>query len=167
MGAPNSQLTTIFSAKYQLTTIFLASSQLTTNFGQLLTFTSRQRILFLHNPNFSFLSFLQGINLHKLCHQYNLLGTENISHITKIDPDAPVMISYGSSRHGHACPAINCFKGHLFRHFHYLIGIAVLYTYLVAVCPVSCCWPTFQSIFNPCNPLQQTTRNIINAKIQS
>ena len=33
MGAPNSQLTTIFSAKYQLTTIFLASSQLTTNFG--------------------------------------------------------------------------------------------------------------------------------------
>ena len=38
-------------------------------------------------------------------------------------------------------------------------------TYLVAVCPVSCCWPKFQSIFNPCNPLQQTTRNIINAKI--
>ena len=38
-------------------------------------------------------------------------------------------------------------------------------TYLVAVCLVSCCWPKFQSIFNPCNPLQQTTRNIINAKI--
>ena len=33
MGVPNSQLTTIFSAKYQLTTIFLANSQLTTNFG--------------------------------------------------------------------------------------------------------------------------------------
>ena len=32
-GAPNSQLTTIFSAKYQLTTIFLANSRLTTNFG--------------------------------------------------------------------------------------------------------------------------------------
>ena len=39
MGVPNSQLTTIFSAKYQLTTIFLANSRLTTNFGQLLTFT--------------------------------------------------------------------------------------------------------------------------------
>ena len=33
MGVPNSQLTTIFSAKYQLTIIFLANSQLTTNFG--------------------------------------------------------------------------------------------------------------------------------------
>ena len=31
MGIPNSQLTTIFSAKYQLTTIFLANSQLTSN----------------------------------------------------------------------------------------------------------------------------------------
>ena len=30
MGVPNSQLTTIFSAKYQLTTIFLANYQLTT-----------------------------------------------------------------------------------------------------------------------------------------
>ena len=38
-------------------------------------------------------------------------------------------------------------------------------TYLVAVCPVSCCWPKFQSIFNPCSPLQQTTGNNINAKI--
>ena len=34
-------------------------------------------------------------------------------------------------------------------------------TYLVVICPVSCCLPTFQSIFNPCNQLQQTTRNII------
>ena len=33
MGVPNSQLTTIFSAKYQLTTIFLANSYLTSNFG--------------------------------------------------------------------------------------------------------------------------------------
>ena len=33
MGVPNSQLTTIFLAKYQLTAIFLANSQLTTNFG--------------------------------------------------------------------------------------------------------------------------------------
>ena len=33
MGVPNSQSTTIFSAKYQLTTIFLTNSQLTTNFG--------------------------------------------------------------------------------------------------------------------------------------
>ena len=33
MGVPNSQLTTIFPAKYQLTIIFLANSQLTTNFG--------------------------------------------------------------------------------------------------------------------------------------
>ena len=33
MGLPNSQLTTIFLAKYQLTAIFLANSQLTTNFG--------------------------------------------------------------------------------------------------------------------------------------
>ena len=52
MGVPNSQLTTIFSAKYQLTTIFFAKSQLTTNFGWLLTFTFLQRILFRHNPNF-------------------------------------------------------------------------------------------------------------------
>ena len=43
-----------FSAKYQLTTvtIFLANSQLTTNFGQLLTFTLLQRILFRYNENF-------------------------------------------------------------------------------------------------------------------
>ena len=33
MEVPNSQLTTIFSAKYQLTIIFLPNSQLTTNFG--------------------------------------------------------------------------------------------------------------------------------------
>ena len=33
MGVPNSQLATIFSAKYQLTTIFPANSQLITNFG--------------------------------------------------------------------------------------------------------------------------------------
>ena len=52
MGVPNSQLTTIFSAKYQLTTIFSANSQLTTNLRQLLTFTFPQRILFRHNPNF-------------------------------------------------------------------------------------------------------------------
>ena len=45
-----------FSAKYQLTTIFLANSQLTTNFGQLLTFTFLQQILFCHNPNFLYFS---------------------------------------------------------------------------------------------------------------
>ena len=33
MGVPNSQLSTIFSAKCKLTIIFLANSQLTTNFG--------------------------------------------------------------------------------------------------------------------------------------
>ena len=33
MGVPNSQLATMFSAKYQLNTIFVANSQLTTNFG--------------------------------------------------------------------------------------------------------------------------------------
>ena len=38
MGVPNSQLTTIFSAKYQLTTIFLANSQLTTDFGLAINF---------------------------------------------------------------------------------------------------------------------------------
>ena len=59
MEVPNSQLTTIFSAKYQLTTIFLANSQLTTNFGQLLTFTFLQRTLFRHNPKFS--SFSKSI----------------------------------------------------------------------------------------------------------
>ena len=48
MGVPNSQLTTILSAKYQLNTIFLANSQLTINFG----FTFLQRILIRHNPNF-------------------------------------------------------------------------------------------------------------------
>ena len=51
MGVPNSQLTTIFSAKYQLTTIF---------FGQLIiNFHFPQRILFCHNPNFS--SFSKSI----------------------------------------------------------------------------------------------------------
>ena len=44
------------------------------------------------------------------------------------------MISYWSSRHGHTCPAINCFKGHL-RHFHYLIGIVVLF---LSGCCMSC-----------------------------
>ena len=48
-------------------------------------------------------------------------------------------------------------QSHLLRHFHYLNQSR---TFLVAVCPdVSCCWPKFQSIFNPCNPLQQTTGN--------
>ena len=46
MGVPNSQLTTIFLAEYQLTNIL----------GQLLTYTSLQRILFRHNPNFPSLS---------------------------------------------------------------------------------------------------------------
>ena len=55
MGVPNSQLTTIFSAKYQLTTIFLANSQLTANFGLLLTFTFLQQI-FCHNLNFLYFS---------------------------------------------------------------------------------------------------------------
>ena len=45
-------------------------------------------------------------------------------------------------------------QSHLLCHFHYLNQSC---TYLVAVCPVSCCWPKFQSIFNPCKPLQQTT----------
>ena len=33
------------------------------------------------------------------------------------------------------------------------------------MCSICCCWPKFQSIFNPVNPLQQTTGNHINAKI--
>ena len=37
---------------------------------------------------------------------------------------------------------------HLLRHFDYLNQSR---TYLVAECPVSFCWPKFQSIFNPCN----------------
>ena len=45
-------------------------------------------------------------------------------------------------------------QSHLLRHFHYLNQFR---TYLVAVCPVSCCWPKSQSIFNPCNPLFFTT----------
>ena len=40
-------------------TIFLANSQLTTYFGWLLAFIFPQRILFLHNPNFS--SFSKSI----------------------------------------------------------------------------------------------------------
>ena len=78
-----------------------------------------------------------------------------------IDPDAPVMISYWSFQHGHACPAINYFKVTFFGTF-IIWSESFLYFYLVAVCAVSCCWPKFQSTFNPCNPLQQTTTNIIN-----
>ena len=37
---------------------------------------------------------------------------------------------------------------HLLRHFDFLNQSR---TYLVAECPVSFCWPKFQSIFNPCN----------------
>ena len=33
------------------------------------------------------------------------------------------------------------------------------------MCSVSCCWPKFQTIFNPCNPLQQTTLSNLNSKI--
>ena len=39
-------------------------------------------------------------------------------------------------------------QSHLLRHFDYLNQSR---TYLVAECPVSFCWPKFQSIFNPCN----------------
>ena len=46
MGVSNSQLTTNFSDKYQLTT----------NFGELLSFTFLQQILFCHNPNFLYFS---------------------------------------------------------------------------------------------------------------
>ena len=53
-------------------------------------------------------------------------------------------------------------QSHLLRHFHYLNQFR---TYLVAACPVSCCWPKFQTIFNPCNASQQTTGNNIIAKI--
>ena len=70
------------------------------------------------------------MNLIELCHQFNLLVTGNISRITKIDPDAPVMISYWSS---HACPAINYFKSHLLRHFHYLIEISLVLIWLLYV----------------------------------
>ena len=44
MGFPNSQLTTISSAKYQLTTIFLANSRLTTNLVSYSTVIPRARM---------------------------------------------------------------------------------------------------------------------------
>ena len=43
---------------------------------------------------------------------------------------------------------MSCYKllqSHILRHFHYVMGISLV-TYLVAVCPLFCCWPTFQSI---------------------
>ena len=71
------------------------------------------------------------------------------------------MISYWSSRYGHACPAINYFKVTFFGTFiiwtesvlHVsgcYMSCILLYVcpgILLAVCPVSC-WPKFQSIFN-------------------
>ena len=78
MGVPNSQLTTIVSAKYQLTTIFLARSEFSVNclFWLAINFHSvLQQILFCHNPNFLYFStsntfggrsyLNQGINLHE------------------------------------------------------------------------------------------------------
>ena len=43
------------------------------------------------------------------------------------------MISYWSS---HACPAINYFKSHLLRHFHYLIEISLVLIWLLYVLPL-------------------------------
>ena len=60
------------------------------------------------------------------------------------------------TRPGHACPDINYFK---------LTFFAVSYLSGCYMCPVSCCWPKFQSIFSRYNPLQQTTGNNINAKM--
>ena len=37
-------------------------------------------------------------------------------------------------------------QSHLPRHFHYLIEISLVLICMIAVCPVSCCWPKFQSI---------------------
>ena len=62
------------------------------------------------------------------------------------------------SRTDHACPAIKLVQSHLLRHFPYLNQSR---NHLVAVCHVSCCQSKFQSIFNPCNPLQQTMGNNI------
>ena len=62
------------------------------------------------------------------------------------------MISYWSSRHGHACPAINYFKVTFLGTFTIWLE-SVLY---LSGCCMSCI--LFQSIFNPCNPLQQIGR---------
>ena len=68
------------------------------------------------------------------------------------------------SRTDHACPAIELLQSHLLRHFPYLNQSR---THLVAACHVSCCQLKFQSIFNPCNPLQHTMGNNINIKLWS
>ena len=92
--------------------------------------------------------------------------------ISLIDPDAPVMISYRSSRHGHACPAIN----YLTKSPSSKLSLSdrnQSCTYVTYVQILSGCMYvlylfvglSFNGIFNPCNPLQQTTRDIINAKI--
>ena len=47
-----------------------------------------------------------------------------------IDPDAPVMIWYWSSRHGLACPACQSLP---LRHLHYLIGISLVLIWLLYV----------------------------------
>ena len=106
----------------------------------------------------------------RISSQYSLLVTENISQITidQYDTMQPRR-SRGTSRDLVLIfPTWSCMSGHkllqshLLRNFHYLIGISLVLMwllsryYLVAVCPVSCCWLKFQSILNPCNPLQQT-----------
>ena len=68
------------------------------------------------------------------------------------------------SRTDHTQPAIKLLQSHLLRHFPYLNQSR---NHLVAICHVSCCQLKFQSIFNPCNPLQQTTGNNINIKLWS
>ena len=96
-------------------TIVLANSQLTTNFGLLITFTFMQRILFRHNPNFSSLlksryKFTWTLPLVQFISNWKYKSYNHQYDTSLIDPDAPVMISYWSFRHGHACPAINYFK---------------------------------------------------------
>ena len=151
-------------------TIVLTNSQLTTNFGLLITFTFMQRILFRHNPNFSSLlksryKFTWTLPLVQFISNWKYKSHNHQCDTGVIDPDTPVMISWLIFP---TWPCMSCHKllqSHLLRHFHYLIGISLVLIMVAAVCPVSFCWPKFQSIFNPCNPLQQMTRNIINAKM--
>ena len=56
------------------------------------------------------------------------------------------MISYRSSRHGHACPAVNYFKVTFLGTFT-IWSESVLYSYDCCMsCILSCCWSKFQSI---------------------
>ena len=58
-------------------------------------------------------------------------------------------------------------QSHLLRHFPYQnlsrteTRSVIWFLYVM----YQCCWPKFQSIFSPCNPLQQTTGNNINIKL--